>query len=91
MPDRHTIHRTAALFAVKHTFRLCRKANGFYYLKDNHGADVDTPAWGGDTAAGAVRMMRRHVRLNLSAARACMPLAFMTRAAPTLDRRTVSA
>ncbi len=91
MPNRHIMHRTAVLFAVKHTFRLCRRANGFYYLKDNKGVDTDTPAWGGDTAAGAIRMMRRHIRLNLSAARSCMPPPFLTQSPTTPKPRLVSA
>ena len=73
MPNRHFIQRSAALFAVKHTFRLLRKANGFYFLVDNKGAELDTPGWQGDKAVGAIRMMRRHIRQGITWARSDAP------------------
>ena len=85
MPNRHFIQRSAALFAIKHTFRLLRKANGFYFLVDNKGAELDTPAVGGDTAAGAIRMMRRHVRLGLSWARADAPRPIVVQSIPAAE------
>lgn len=70
MTERHRIHATAAAYAVRHFFRLNRNDRGIYTLVGNDGRPVDCPAWGETTAAGALRMMRRHVRLGRNDGRA---------------------
>lgn len=68
------MHITAIRFALRYHFRLCRSESRVYYLVDCRAQRVDTPAWGERTAAGAIRMMRRHLRLGLDEARAFDPL-----------------
>lgn len=64
------MHATAIRFALRFKFRLSRDDQGRYWLLGANAARVDCPAWGETTAAGAIRMMRRHVRLGLMGARA---------------------
>jgi hypothetical protein len=72
---RFSMHESALKFALRYRFRLARviRANRracYYYLTDAAGALVDTPACNAHTAAAAIRMMRRHLRQGLTAARA---------------------
>lgn len=64
------MHQTAIRFALRYCFRLMRDHQGRYWLLNAKAERVDCPAWGETTAAGAIRMMRRHVRLGLTEARA---------------------
>ena len=65
------MHASAIRFALRHKFRLGRRGeNGYYYLANAKGERIDCPAWGETTAAGAIRMMRRHLRTNRMEARA---------------------
>ena len=64
------MHNTAIRFALRHHFRLARTETS-YWLVDARGQRIDCPAWGEKTAAGAIRMMRRHLRLGRMEARAC--------------------
>ena len=68
------MHKTAIAFAIRYHFRLARTARGTYYLVDSRARPIDTPGWGERTATGAIRMMRRHLRWGLTAARAGDPL-----------------
>lgn len=63
------MHKTAIVFALRHKFRLGRDRLGYCL----HGADsaiVARPAWGETTAAGALRMMRRELRVGFGEAQA---------------------
>ncbi len=63
------MHKTAIVFALRHKFRLGRDRLGY----NLHGADsaiVARPAWGENTAAGAIRMMRRQLRVGSGEGRA---------------------
>lgn len=64
------MHASAIRFALRYNFRLARSGSGYYYLVAADGTRIDTPATGGNTAAGAIRMMLRHVRLGRIDARA---------------------
>lgn len=64
-----TMHRTAVRFAVRYGFRLRRDDQGRYWLVGADGQAVDCPAWGETTAAGAIRVMRKHLRVGWMIAR----------------------
>ncbi len=70
MTAKRVMHKTTVLLAVRHHFRLSRSASGVYYLLDAEARRIDCPARGERTAAGAIRMMRRHLRLGLREGRA---------------------
>ncbi len=70
-----TMHASAVQFALRHHFRLARNVRPqaracVYFLVNGRGERIDTPATKGHTAAGALRMMRRHLRLGIVEARA---------------------
>lgn len=60
------MHATAIRFAIRHHIRLGRDRLG-YCIHGDEGAIIARPAWGEHTAAGAIRMMRRHNRLRRAA------------------------
>lgn len=68
------MHKTALRLALRHGFRLARREDGLYSLRGHDGRCVAVPAWGERTAAGAVRMMRRQLRLGLTEGRALYPV-----------------
>ncbi len=74
------IHKTAEAYAVPRKFRLVRLGSGHYFLVDSRGEKIDTPAWGGTTAAGAIRMMRRHMRQGRTMGRALYPAPIVIKA-----------
>ena len=63
------MHSTAITFAIRHSFRLGKDRLG-YLLHGKDGSVVARPAWGEQTAAGAVRMMRHQLRVHSSEGRA---------------------
>ena len=69
------MHASAIQFALRYSFRLGRAIRpnpkqSYYYLTNAQGEHIDTPATKAHTAAAAIRMMRRHLRLELMEARA---------------------
>ncbi len=83
--DNHIIHATVAAYAVPRKFRIMRRHDGTYFLLGSRGERIDTLAIGGNTAAGALRMMRRHIRLNRTMARALAPAPIIIRAKSARD------
>ena len=64
------MHTSALRFALRYSFRLGRDDNGRYWLCNAQGERVDCPAYGETTAAGAIRMMRKHLTTNRMEGRA---------------------
>lgn len=64
------MHASVIAYAVPRHFRLMRDDQGRYWLLNGHSEKIDCPATGETTAAGALRMMRRHIRQGRTDARA---------------------
>jgi hypothetical protein len=65
------MHITAIRFALRYSFRLGNESGNYYlYGADGRKVDVANGLYGRHTAQQAIRMMRRHVRRNITEARA---------------------